>query len=80
MAGVPGSHVIIRNPDRISEPPLEVLERAAQMAAFFSKVRDGGVAEVHWCRVADVSKPPGLRPGKVLLKTFKSIRVPYSET
>jgi len=75
VAGVPGSHVIIRNPDRISEPPREVLERAAQLAAFFSKARDGGKVEVHWCRVADVSKPRGFAPGKVMLKTFKSVRV-----
>jgi hypothetical protein len=75
VAGVPGSHVIIRNPDRISEPPREVLERAAQLAAFFSKARDGGKVEVHWCRVADVSKPRGFAPGKVMLRTFKSIRV-----
>ena len=75
VAGVPGSHVIIRNPDRISEPPREVLERAAQLAAFFSKAREGGKVEVHWCRVADVSKPRGFAPGKVMLKTFKSIRV-----
>ncbi|MCE1228923.1 MAG: NFACT RNA binding domain-containing protein [Firmicutes bacterium] len=75
VAGVPGSHVILRNPDRISEPPREVLERAAQLAAFFSKARDGGKVEVHWCRVADVSKPRGFPPGKVMLKTFKSLRV-----
>ncbi len=75
VASVPGSHVIIRNPDKISEPPREVLERAAQLAAFFSKARDGGKVEVHWCRVADVSKPRGFAPGKVMLKTYKSLRV-----
>ncbi len=75
VAGVPGSHVVIRNPDRITEPPREVLERAAQLAAFFSKARDGGKVEVHWCRVADVSKPRGFPPGKVMLKTYKSLRV-----
>jgi hypothetical protein len=75
VAGVPGSHVIIRNPDKVSEPPREVIERAAQLAAFFSKARDGGKVEVHYCRVADVSKPRGFAPGKVLLKTYKSVRV-----
>lgn len=75
VASVPGSHVIIRNPDKVSEPPREVIERAAQLAAFYSKARDGGKVEVHFCRVADVSKPRGFAPGKVLLKTFKSVRV-----
>ncbi len=75
VASVPGSHVIIRNPDKLSELPREVLERAAQLAAWHSKARDGGKVEVHMCRVADVSKPRGFAPGKVLLKQFKGIRV-----
>ena len=75
VAGVPGSHVVIRNPDKVSEPPREVLERAAQLAAWHSKARDGGKVEVHWCRIADISKPKGFAPGKVILKTFKSLRV-----
>jgi len=75
VASTPGSHVIVRNPDRISEFPRAVVERAAELAAFFSKARDGGKVEVHVCRVADVSKPRGFPPGKVLLKTWKSVRV-----
>jgi predicted ribosome quality control (RQC) complex YloA/Tae2 family protein len=75
VANVPGSHVLIRNPDKVSEPPREVIERAAQLAAFYSKARDGGKVEVHFCRVSDISKPRGFAPGKVLLKTYRSIRV-----
>lgn len=75
VASVSGSHVIIRNPDKLSELPREVLERAAQLAAWHSKARDGGKVEVHVCRVADVSKPRGFAPGKVLLRQFKGIRV-----
>lgn len=75
VANVPGSHVIVRNPDRVSELPRPVLERAAQLAAFYSKARDAGKVEVHWCRAADVSKPRGFEPGKVLLKRFQAVRV-----
>jgi hypothetical protein len=75
VAGVPGSHVVVRNPGRQAELPRAVLERAAELAAFHSKARHGGKVEVHWCRVADVSKPRGAAAGKVLLKTFKSVRV-----
>ncbi len=75
VAGVPGSHVVIRNPDKLSEVPREVLERAAQLAAFHSKARDGGKVEVHWCRVADISKPRGFAPGKVMLRSYKAVRV-----
>ncbi len=75
VAGVPGSHVIIRNPDRLSDAPRQVLERAAELAAFHSKARDGGKVEVHICRAADVSKPRGFEPGKVILKQWKALRV-----
>jgi predicted ribosome quality control (RQC) complex YloA/Tae2 family protein len=75
VANLPGSHVVIRNPDRLSEPPRGVLERAAELAAFYSKARDGGKVEVHWCRVADVNKPRGFAPGKVILKSYKSVKV-----
>jgi hypothetical protein len=75
VASTPGSHVVIRNPERISELPRAVIERAAELAAFFSKARDGGKVEVHYCRAADVSKPRGFPPGKVMLKQFKSLRV-----
>jgi hypothetical protein len=75
VANVPGSHVVVRNPERIAELPRALIERAAELAAFFSKARDGGKVEVHYCRAADVSKPRGFPPGKVLLKQWKSVRV-----
>lgn len=75
VANMPGSHVVIRNPDKVSEPPRPVLERAAELAAFHSKARDAGKVEVHWCRIADISKPRGFAPGKVILKQWKSLRV-----
>jgi hypothetical protein len=75
VANAPGSHVVVRNPERIAEMPRPLIERAAELAAFFSKARDGGKVEVHYCRAADVSKPRGFPPGKVLLKQWKSLRV-----
>ena len=75
VANSPGSHVVIRNPERIADLPRGVIERAAELAAFFSKARDGGKVEVHYCRAADVSKPRGFAAGKVMLKQWKSLRV-----
>ena len=75
VANTPGSHVVIRNPERIAELPRGVIERAAELAAFFSKARDGGKVEVHYCRASEVSKPRGFAPGKVMLKQWKSLRV-----
>lgn len=75
VASLPGSHVVIRNPDKLSELPRHVLERAAELAAYHSKARDGGKVEVHLARIADISKPRGFAPGKVILKKWTAIRV-----
>jgi len=76
VAGCPGSHVIVRNPDRLEELPAAVLQRAAELAAWHSKARNArGKVEVHVCRVADVSKPPGFAPGEVLLRRWDVLKV-----
>jgi len=76
VAGPPGSHVVVRNPEGITELPADVAEKAAQLAAWHSKARGSrGKVEVHLCRVADVSKPRGFEPGKVLLRRWRSLRV-----
>jgi predicted ribosome quality control (RQC) complex YloA/Tae2 family protein len=72
---VAGSHVVIRNPERLTKLPHHVIERAAALAAWYSKARHVGEAEVHVCRVADVSKPRGAPPGTVRLKRSFRIRV-----
>jgi predicted ribosome quality control (RQC) complex YloA/Tae2 family protein len=74
-AGASGSHVVIRNPDNLAEPPPLVLKRAAEAAAWYSQARGGGRVTVHFCRARDVEKPPRFPPGKVLLRRWKSIRV-----
>lgn len=75
VAGTPGSHVIIRNPDNLDELPAEVVDRAAELAAWHSRSRHAGKVDVHLCRVADVSKPRGFAPGEVRLKGWKSVKV-----
>lgn len=76
VAGCPGSHVVVRNPDDLGELPRPVLEGAAALAAFHSKARGArGKVEVHVCRVADVSKPRGFARGEVRLRRFDSVRV-----
>jgi len=75
VARYSGSHVVIRNPEKLSVLPTPVLRRAAELAAWFSKGRDAGRVEVHCCRARDVSKPPGLPAGKVLLADWRGVRV-----
>jgi predicted ribosome quality control (RQC) complex YloA/Tae2 family protein len=76
VAGPPGSHVIIRNPDALDDLPKPVVERAAELAAWHSKARGArGKVEVHLCRVADIRKPRGFAPGQVLLKKWQAVKV-----
>jgi predicted ribosome quality control (RQC) complex YloA/Tae2 family protein len=72
--GTPGSHVIVRNPER-GEVPKAVIEVAAAAAAWYSKARNSAKVEVHVCRAADVSKPRGAPAGLVQLARYKSVRV-----
>jgi predicted ribosome quality control (RQC) complex YloA/Tae2 family protein len=75
-AGVPGSHVVVRNPEGLDELPRPVLEKAAALAAWHSKARGArGKVEVHVCRVADVSKIRGAPAGEVRLRRWDSVRV-----
>ncbi len=73
--GVPGSHIVVRNPEKLDTLPRAVLERAAELAAWHSKARAARRVDVHLCRVADVSKPRGAPPGQVELRRWERMRV-----
>lgn len=76
VAGVPGSHVLVRNPEQLAELPRAVLARAAELAAWHSKARAAkGKLEVHVCRVADVRKRRGAPAGEVQLRRWDVLRV-----
>jgi predicted ribosome quality control (RQC) complex YloA/Tae2 family protein len=75
VAGTPGSHVVIRNPDG-EEVPRPVVKRAAELAAFHSKARAaGGKVNVSVCRACDVRKPRGAKPGTVQLRHHDEVKV-----
>jgi len=75
-AGYAGSHVVIRRPSKEVEVPSEVVEVAAQLAAWHSKARGaGGKVEVHLCRAGDVRKRRGAPAGEVLLERWTRVRV-----
>ena len=73
VAAESGSHVVIRNPDNIAALPRDTAQFAAGLAAGYSKARKGGRVAVHVAQRADVSKPRGFAPGKVLLARYKTI-------
>ncbi|MBX6364855.1 MAG: DUF814 domain-containing protein [Gemmatimonadetes bacterium] len=74
-AGYAGSHVVIRRPEG-AEIPREVVQRAAELAAWHSKARNArGKVEVHVCRAGDVRKRRGAPAGEVVLTRWDSVKV-----
>lgn len=72
--GLPGSHVLVRNPAGAEIPP-EVLLKAASLAAFYSKGKASGKVAVTYTRAGLVRKPRGAKPGLVTLAQRKTIMV-----
>ncbi len=71
--GVPGSHVIVRGNGR--EPSDAALEKAAALAAFFSKSRTSGKVEVDIARRRDVRKIKSAGPGMVTYRNERTVLV-----
>jgi len=72
--GLPGSHVVVRNP-RGADIPYEVLLKAASLAAYYCKGRNSGKVSVTFTRAGFVRKPKSAKPGMVILTDRKSIMV-----
>lgn len=72
--GTAGSHVIVRAKDDEAFPR-SVIERAAALAAWYSKARGAASVDVHYCAAKDVSKPRGAKAGLVELARWKSIKI-----
>jgi predicted ribosome quality control (RQC) complex YloA/Tae2 family protein len=73
VAGESGSHVVVRNPDKLAACPRETRRFAASLAAGYSKARRGGKTAVHMARAGDVGKSRGMAPGKVTLRRFSTV-------
>lgn len=73
-ADYPGSHVVVRNPNR-KEIPQRTLLEAAQLATFYSSGKSQPKAAVHYTQKKFVNKPKGAAPGLVRLASFKTILV-----
>ena len=73
-ADYPGSHVIVRNPQR-GEIPTKTLLEAAQAAAFFSHAKNQPKVAVHYTPKKFVNKPKGAAAGMVSMSSFKTILV-----
>jgi hypothetical protein len=70
-----GSHVIVRGDDRASPAPAEVLQKAASLAAWFSKARNAPWVKVDVTEARNVFKPKNAPPGEVRIGKFKTIKI-----
>jgi predicted ribosome quality control (RQC) complex YloA/Tae2 family protein len=73
VAGTSGSHVVVRNPDRLERMPRETARFAAALAVRHSKARSGGRTAVHVARAGDVGKRRGAPAGEVTLAHFTTV-------
>jgi predicted ribosome quality control (RQC) complex YloA/Tae2 family protein len=74
-ADYPGSHVIVRNPERGADVPHRTIIEAAQLAAYFSQAKRDAKVSVHYTQRKFLSKPKGAAPGLVRMSSFRSILV-----
>ncbi len=70
--GMPGSHVLVKNPEGRAIPPA-VFSKAASLAAFHSKGKAAGKVAVTYTLAGQVKKPKGAKPGLVTLRERKTI-------
>ena len=71
---LPGSHVLVRNPNRENIPE-EVIEKAALLAAENSKGKNGTILPVDYTMKKHVKKPKGSKPGFVTYENAKTIQI-----
>jgi predicted ribosome quality control (RQC) complex YloA/Tae2 family protein len=74
VRGMPGSHVILRAKAG-EDPDTETLKRAAAIAAFHSKARNGGVVAVSCTKAQFVTKSKRSKPGSVQIRKESVLKV-----
>lgn len=71
---MPGSHVIVKT-EGATELPDRTFEEAARLAAYYSKGREQGKAEIDYIQKKHVKKPAAANPGFVIYHTNYSMTI-----
>ena len=71
--GVPGSHVVIVTEGRAA--PMDVVQQAAELAAYYSRARHEASVEVDYTLQRNVRRIPRAGPGMVHYRGEKTLRV-----
>ncbi len=69
----PGSHVLLVSDG--NEVPDDAIVEAAEIAAYFSSIKDSTIATVDYTDVKNIKKPNGAKPGFVVYYTYYSVNV-----
>ena len=73
VKNAPGSHTILKTNNL--QPPQDVLNFVASLAAFYSKLSNSPKVEVDFTTVKNVKKIPGAKPGMVIYENYKTLYV-----
>jgi predicted ribosome quality control (RQC) complex YloA/Tae2 family protein len=74
IKGMSGSHVLLRSKDKIKPGRIEI-EKAAAVAAYYSKARNAGIVPVNYTFAHCVSKPSKAPSGTVTIKKAQVVKV-----
>lgn len=66
--GVAGSHAVLRSPHKDKKPPKRVIEKAASIAAYYSKAKNARLAPVAYAQKKYIHKPKGAAVGAVVME------------
>ena len=66
--GVSGSHIVVKHKRKAETFPEPVIERAAELAAFYSKAKTSAMVPVAYTLKKYVRKPKGAAPGAVIME------------
>jgi predicted ribosome quality control (RQC) complex YloA/Tae2 family protein len=69
VSDYPGSHVLLQT----EHPTKDDIQFAANLAVKYSKMKGVAKAKVDYCKICDVSKPKGAKPGMVQIRNAKTI-------
>ena len=70
---IPGSHVVLKVQKPSHTIPSQVLYRAAQLAAYYSRASSATTVPVDYTKIKNVRKAKGAKPGEVLYSDEKTI-------
>jgi len=73
VAGTSGSHVVVRNPERLPALPRDTARFAAALAVRYSRARSAGRVPVHLARRRDVAKDRRAPDGEVTVRQCRTV-------